>query len=164
MQSANVNDIIEQLGLEPLGREGGLFASTYVSTQLTSDGQCAGTGIFYLLRGEAFSHLHCLTGDELYHFYLGDPVEMLNLDPDGSGRIITLGSDILAGQKVQHLVPAGTWQGSRLAPGGSWALLGTTMCPGYSDDGYAHGDTDELVRRYPDFADAIRRLTGRPLH
>ena len=67
----------------------------------------------------------------MYHFYLGDPVELLLLflgrnQPAGySGHMIWL-----AGQQVQFVVPAGAWQGSRLMPGGSFALLGTTMAPG----------------------------------
>lgn len=164
MQDDILEALIERLGLVPLGREGGLYASTYASETLTADGQRAGTGIFYLLRGDAFSHLHRLAGDELYHFYLGDPVEMLELFADGSGRKTTLGPAVLDGQEVQHLVPAGTWQGSRLADGSSWALLGTTMCPGYSEECYTHGDAAELAARYPAYAADIARLTGAPLH
>ncbi len=164
MNDETLASIIERLGLVPLGREGGLHVNTYVSEQRTADGEIAGTCIFYLLRGNAFSHLHRLTGDEIYHFYLGDPVEMLELFEDGTSRTTILGPDILNGQEVQHLVRAGTWQGSRLAEGGSWALLGTTMCPGYSDESYTHGNAAELTARYPSRAQEIALLTGNPQH
>lgn len=164
MNNETLEAIIKRLGLVPLGREGGLHANTYVSDQRTADGEVAGTCIFYLLRGDAFSHLHRLTGDEIYHFYLGDPVEMLELLEDGTSRTTILGPDILRNQEVQHLVRAGTWQGSHLAEGGSWALLGTTMCPGYSDSSYTHGDAAELIAQYPDRAREIALLTGTVVH
>ncbi|MDO4333868.1 MAG: cupin domain-containing protein [Eubacteriales bacterium] len=151
--------IIDALGLEPLPVEGGMVLQTYKSS-LTIDGQSAGTTIYYLLSDSDFSHLHCLTGDEIYHFYLGDPVEMLELLPDGTTKITILGPDILNGQCVQHLVPAGNWQGSHLLPGGQFALLGTTMCPGYSDDGYTHGNAKDLTGRYPEAEKLIYQLTG----
>src|SRR5207245_2095434 len=91
----------------------------------------AGTAIYYLLTPDTFSALHRLPTDEVYHFYLGDPVEMLQLWPDGSGRVGTLGQDVRAGQLLQVIVPRGVWQGSRLRPGGAFALLGTTMAPGF---------------------------------
>ena len=77
-------EIIEALGLVPLPKEGGLVLETYRSTALTREGEAAGTAIFYMLRGSSFSHLHRLKGDEMYHFYLGDPVELTELLPDGS--------------------------------------------------------------------------------
>ena len=132
---------------------------TYISDRQIGE-EPGGTAIYYLLTGEAFSHLHRLTGDEMYHFYLGDPVELTELLADGTVRTTLLGQDILAGQSVQHLVPAGNWQGSRLAEGGSWALMGTTMCPGYTDECYEHGDAKVLKSQYPEAEGIIARLTG----
>ena len=152
----DVQRIIEKLRLEPLQQEGGLFAQTYVSDDSDASGAPAATAIYYLLEGESFSHMHRLTGDEVYHFYLGDPVELLELLPNGESRLVTLGPDILNGQEVQHVVRAGSWQGSRLADGGSWALLGTTMHPGYSDEGYEHGCASQLISEYPEREREIR--------
>ncbi len=152
-------ELIASLGLEPLPGEGGMSAQTYLS-HFQIDGKAAGTAIYYLLTGEAFSHLHRLTGDEMYHFYLGSPVELTELLPDGTSRTTVLGQDVARGQRVQHLVPAGVWQGSRLLPGGDFALLGTTMWPGYTPECYEHGDAGVLTARYPQAAEAIARLTG----
>ena len=152
-------ELIAALGLEPLPGEGGMSAQTYLS-RYEIDGKAAGTAIYYLLTGEAFSHLHRLTGDEMYHFYLGSPVELTELLPDGAVRTTVLGQDVAGGQCVQHLVPAGVWQGSRLLSGGDWALLGTTMWPGYTPECYEHGDADALTAQYPQAAEAIARLTG----
>ena len=151
-------EIIAQLELVPLEREGGMFAQTYASADSAPDGGPAATAIYYLLADDAYSHLHRLTGDEIYHFYLGDPVELLELAPDGTSSVTTLGPDILHGQEVQHLVRAGVWQGSRLANGGAWALLGTTMHPGYSDARYEHGNASDLIALYPERAEEISAL------
>jgi hypothetical protein len=95
----------------------------------------------------------------VYHFYLGDPVELLLLFPDGAGRRVVLGPDILHGQQVQFVAPRGVWQGSRLLPGGRFALLGTTMAPGFDPTDYEGGRRHELLARYPDHAALIRALT-----
>jgi uncharacterized protein len=119
----------------------------------------AGTAIYYLLTPDTFSALHRLPGDEVFHFYLGDPVEMLQLDPAGQGRLLTLGNDVLGGQSVQMVVPAGVWQGSQLKAGGAFALLGTTMAPGFDFTDYEAGDRAALTAHYPAFAEWIARLT-----
>ena len=120
------------------------------------------TAILYLLSADdpdSFSALHRLPTDEVYHFYLGDPVELLLLRQDGESEIVTLGHDILNGQHVQFAVPAGAWQGARVVPGGEFALMGTTMAPGFTDTDYVPGDRDTLLERFPDRAELISLLT-----
>jgi uncharacterized protein len=162
-------ELIRLLRLEPLPREGGWYRETHRSAlQLPAavlgphylSPRSAGTAIYYLLTPETASALHRLPTDEVFHFYLGDPVEMLQLGPlprDG-GRIITLGPDILAGQHVQTVVPAGVWQGSLLREGGSFALLGTTMAPGFDFADYEAGERSVLAAAFPEFAERIGRL------
>jgi predicted cupin superfamily sugar epimerase len=89
----------------------------------------------------------------------GDPVELTELLPDGTFRRTVLGQDLGAGQEVQHMVEPGTWQGSRLAPGGRFALMGTTMCPGFTPDCYEQGDRETLLAAYPGAAEEIMQLT-----
>ncbi len=121
--------------------------------------RCASTAIYYLLTPGTFSEMHRLPTDEVFHFYLGDAVEMLQLQPDGRGEMIRLGSDLAAGEWPQVLAPGGTWQGSRLVPGGKWALLGTTVAPGFEFADYTSGRRGELIAAYPDFAELIAALT-----
>jgi predicted cupin superfamily sugar epimerase len=160
--------LIAALDLRPLPREGGYYRETYRSADVLpaaplpagySGGRSMATAIYYLLTPETFSALHRLPADEVFHFYLGDPLEMLQLPPGGPGRVITLGTDLGAGQQPQLIVPRGVWQGSRLVPGGAFALLGTTMAPGFDFADYQAGDRASLRRDYPDFADLIERLT-----
>lgn len=160
--------LIAALGLKPLPVEGGYYRETYraglrlpaslLPAPYPSDRDAA-TAIYYLLTPTTFSALHRLPTDEVFHFYLGDPVEMLQLLPDGSGRVVTLGLDVLGGQFVQALVPRGVWQGSALKSGGAFALLGTTMAPGFDFADYEGGNRETLLAQYPAFAERIRRLT-----
>ncbi len=103
--------------------------------------------------------MHRLRSDEIFHFYAGGAVEMLQLLPDGTGRTVVIGNDIRAGQRPQVVVEGGIWQGARLVPGGSWALLGCTVAPGFEYEDYDSASRDELTAKWPEFADRIATLT-----
>ena len=103
--------------------------------------------------------MHVLDSDEIFHFYLGDPVEMLQLYPDGRSAIVVLGQELLAGQQVQVLVPAGVWQGTRLLGESKFALLGCTVVPGFDYADYRNASYDELAAKWPDQEERIRALT-----
>lgn len=161
------DDLIQLLKLKPLPLEGGYFRETYRSSDVLLAGtlprrytqaKSAGTAIYYLLTPDTFSALHRLPTDEIYHFYLGDPVELLQLGPQG-GQVVTLGSDLQAGQQPQLMVPRGVWQGSSLLPGSRFALMGTTVAPGFDFSDFEAGERKVLVEQYPVFRDRIRRLT-----
>ena len=165
---ATADELIRLLQLKPHPREGGFFRETYRAAETTAaaalperygGGRSHGTAIYYLLTPATFSALHRLASDEVFHFYAGDPVRMLQLLPDGHGRAIVLGPDVTRGQQPQVLVPRGVWQGSVLEPGGAYALLGCTVAPGFDYEDYESGRRDELLAAYPEFADLIRRLS-----
>lgn len=151
--------IIKTLGLVPLKEEGGMMLRTYESEERAGTSPAA-TAIYYLLSGNAFSHLHRLSADEIYHFYLGDPVDLYYIDSIGSVTHIVLGQNLLSGQVPQAVVPKGTWQGSRLAEGGTAALLGTTMSPGFTQESYEHANAEEILLQFPELEDVVRLLTG----
>jgi uncharacterized protein len=166
----NAREIIEALGLQPHPIEGGFFRETYRSGgvipaaslpggyQSRAD-RSYGTAIYYLLTADTFSEMHRLPTEEVFHFYLGSPMRMLQLFPDGNGREIIIGPDVFAGQQPQVVVPPGVWQGSRLEPGGEFVLLGATMAPGFDYADYEQGRRSELMAQYPEYAEAIRQLT-----
>ncbi len=162
------DELKKLLILEAHPCEGGWFAETWRSEEAIPKSalperypaaRSAGTAIYYLLEPHTFSELHRLASDEIFHFYLGDPVEMLQLWPDGSVRTEILGHDLSAGMRVQLTVPKYVWQGSRLLPGGSFALLGCTVGPGFDYADYESGKRIELIREYPDAEEMIRVLT-----
>lgn len=153
-----VAELVERHGLAPLPVEGGFFRRTWAGPP-AADGRPAGSAIVALFTaGGGFSAMHRLPIDEVWHFYLGDPLEVLLLDPDGGARVAVLGHDVAAGQSAQLVVPAGTWMGAQVAPGGRWAFCGTTMAPGFVPADYEGGDADELAARYPGVAGRIRAL------
>ncbi len=162
-----VDDVVRILKLQPHPVEGGFFRETYRSTgKLDFPGypslRSIGTAIYYLLSPGSVSEMHVLPGDEGFHFYLGDPVEMLQLHPDGSTATLVLGGDLLAGQVPQAVVPAGVWQGSRPLQGPhGFSLLGATMAPGFDYVDYTGGTRAELTAKWPAAAEAIARLTPR---
>lgn len=150
------------LRLEPHPMEGGSFRQTWRSGlqfDAPQGRRSAGTAIYYLLETGTFSEMHVLPSDEVFHFYLGDPVEMLQLWPSGESRVVRLGQDLPAGERVQVLVPGGVWQGTRLVGDGNVALLGCTVTPGFDYADYSSGSYAELAEKWPDQAKMIRALT-----
>lgn len=157
--STEAERLIAALHLEPLPQEGGYFRATWRGE--------GGSAILFLITPDAFSALHRIAQDELWHFYSGDPVEHVQIDARGTVRATRLGADALAGDVPQLLVPRGTWQGARLAPHGEgatrpargFALLGCSLVPAWDERGFELGERTELCRAFPAAADMIRALT-----
>lgn len=145
------DDLVAHYRLEPIPREGGLFRQTWAGPE-RADGRPHGTAIVALLTAEDYSALHRLPSDEIWHHYLGDPLDLLLLAPDGTAATAVLGPDIRGGQHLQLTVPAGTWMGARTR--GAWTFFGCTMAPGFTYEDYEHGDAADLTARYP--AEAAR--------
>lgn len=162
MNKELINEIIEKLELEPLPVEGGMFKSTYHSEEKTGEKDMC-NAIYYMLIDNAFSHLHKLPNDEIYHYYMGDPLEMLELCPDGTANRRVLGPDISKGQVPQIVMHKGCFQGSRRLPGGEngFSLVGCTNSPGYTDEGYEHlNDVQWAIETYPEYVELIGALTN----
>jgi predicted cupin superfamily sugar epimerase len=156
------NEIKSLLNLEPHPVEGGFYRRTYTSAHavgMPRGDRPMSTAIYYLLEPGTFSEMHVLASDEIFHFYLGDPVEMLQLLPDGRSALFTLGQNLSAGQHVQLVVPAGVWQGTRLIGDGKVALLGCTVTPGFDFADYRSASYAELAEKWPDRAERIKALT-----
>ena len=161
-------DVIRLLNLQPHPIEGGHFRETHRS-DLTLPGdalpahraeRAASTAIFYLLVHGAVSEMHQLPGEEVFHFYMGDPLETLLLQPDGRGEVRQLGPDLANGQVPQFTIPGDVWQGSTPADGPhGYTLIGATMAPAFDYVDYRRGMRDPLTAKWPAFADRIIRLT-----
>ena len=161
---ATTAELKQMLGLEPHSVEGGYFRRTYTSAatvHLPRGTRAQSTAISYLLEQGTVSEMHVLDSDEIFHFYLGDPVEMLQLHPSGGSAVLTLGQDLSKGQHVQLVVPAGVWQGTRLIGNGKMALLGCTVTPGFDFADYRSATADELIAKWPQEAVRIKALTRR---
>ncbi len=163
--------LIRLLGLKPLPVEGGYFVETWRSPETMAAGalparygadRSFGTAIYYLLTEQTRSLMHRVKSDEVFHFYRGDPVELLLLHPGGRGERVVLGTDLAAGQRPQVVVPHGVWQGARLVPGGGCALLGTTVSPGFEYADFELGQAEALAAGWPQEAELVRLLAPLP--
>ncbi len=156
-RDGDVEELIAALALRA-HPEGGFFAETYRNARHTGD-RSLSTAIYFLLTAENPSRMHRVASDEIWHFYRGDSLEMLQLHPDGSSAVLEIGPDVVKGQRPQVLVRAGVWQGVRVAAGGRYALLGATVTPGFDFADFEMGDRDELAARYPARVTLIGALT-----
>jgi predicted cupin superfamily sugar epimerase len=161
MDRPTAAQLTELWGLSTMPTENVAFVQTYVDAKIGPDGKPLCTAIIAMVTDDpgTFSDLHTLPTDELWHFYLGDPVELLLLYPDGHDELVLLGQDVLAGQVVQTVVPAGVCMGARLRPGGEYGVFGCSMAPGFVLSDFQAARAEDLIARWPHRAHLIRALT-----
>jgi uncharacterized protein len=175
IQKPSAEDLIAHFKLEPLPVEGVLFTQVYRSAELIDaaarPARYRGEKPFgtvalalFIAGGKSISALHRLQTDEVWHFYLGDPLELLLLHPDGASEHVLLGNDVLAGQHIVHVVPRGTWMGAHVHRDGAYALVGNTMAPGFTSSDFEGGLRDALIAQYPAERDGIIALTHDGAH
>jgi predicted cupin superfamily sugar epimerase len=131
----DLETVIRKLDLRPLDPEGGYFARTFLSSheqEFWMGRRSVVSSIYYLVTPETYSMLHRLQSDEIYHFYLGDPLELHEVDTVNRHRSFILGQDLVRGQRPQAVIPAGSWQASRsVGATFGFSLVGTTVAPGF---------------------------------
>lgn len=159
-------EIIRKLNLQPLPGEGGYYRETWRSKHTVpatglpagyNTDHTLGTCIYYLITPDSFSAMHKLPGPEIWHFYLGDPAEQIQISPGEEIKQMVFGQNIGENQQLQVIVPANTWQATRLVPGGKFALFGTTMSPGFEFSDYMPGNREELLRKFPGHKTTIQK-------
>jgi predicted cupin superfamily sugar epimerase len=171
-EMTSADDVIRVLDLKPLPDEGGYYRETYRSAKINAPGQIFGfnspeprvisTAIYFLVRPESFSALHRIKSDEVFHFYAGDSVEMIQIDESGNIAHVTIGSDIFNGETPQVVVRKGTWQALRLKSGGAWALMGTTVSPGFEFSDFELGEREKMIKMFPQLSDDIIKFSREP--
>lgn len=119
----------------------------------------AGSALYFLVTSEAHIVMHRIRSDQQYHHYLGDPLEVLMLYPDGSGAVATVGTDLASGMRPMLFIPANTFHMSRM-PGGGFALLGSTEWPGVDPPDVETGDREKLLSAFPEMREEILSFMG----
>ena len=160
-------EIIELLGLEA-NATCGFVRVTYTSKMAVSpdglpapfaDGRPLGSGLYFLVTPHAPVRPHRIHNEQLYHYYLGDPLEVFLLHSDGPAERVIVGPDIADGQRVQLLIPGGTFHTARLLGDGEWFLGGSTEWPGVvPTEDVEIGDVDKLAEEHPEVAGEIRSI------
>ena len=149
--------LIQTFGLKE-HPEGGYFAESYRSPE-TYDGQALptrykgnrhfSTAIFFLLPQGTVSRIHRIASDEIWHFYMGGPLEILQIGPVEQLERVILGQDIELGHKLQHIVPFGSWFGARPLKGSAYSFVGCTVAPGFDFADFELADPAELRANFP---------------
>ena len=127
-------DIIRLLGLQP-HPEGGHYRETFrdLRSADAESGRAASTAIYFLLRAGEVSRWHRVDAAEVWHWYAGAPL-MLGIAEGAEKREMRLGTDLLAGERPQAVVPARAWQQAQSL--GAWTLVGCTVAPGFEFAGF----------------------------
>lgn len=148
--------------------EGGWFRETYRSEATVhqnalpdgfSGNRRLSTAIYFLIEENNFSAFHRIKSDEVWHFYLGDALNVHIIWPTGLLETIRLGSQMQAGERLQYMVPANVWFASEPAEGSTYSLVGCTVSPGFDFEDFEMAQRDELIHQFPQHQDIIKRLT-----
>lgn len=123
-----------------------------------ADGRPLGSALYFLVTPDAPVRLHRIRNEQLYHYYLGDPLELFLLHADGSHERVVVGPDLRAGQRVQLLIPGNTFHTARLLGRGKWFLGASTEWPGVVPADVEIGKFDELAAKYPAVAGELRAI------
>lgn len=160
-------EIVEHFGLKP-HPEGGFYAEIWRSQGLIAAAalppEFAGsrpycTLILYLLGRGDKSALHRLRQEEVWHFHLGGPLELVHISPHGQPAAVRLGQNFRTGDLPHCVVPAGHWFGARPAPESPYCLVGCTVAPGFEFADFTMAAGPELAARFPRLAGLIREFT-----
>ena len=163
-QDMSYEDVRKLLNLEP-NATCGYVRVTFMSPQRIAPGglpapfaagRPMGSALYFMLTPDEPVKLHRIRNDQFYHYYLGDPIEVLMLLTDGSTQHRVLGPDLRAGQKVQLFIPGNTFHTARVAGSRRWFLGGSTEWPGVEPADVELGKMDELAAKYPSVAQQIR--------
>lgn len=161
-------EVIDLLALEPNATCGFVRISYTSKLSFGADALPApfarsgpmGSALYFLVTPHAPVRLHRIRNDQLYHYYLGDPLELFLLHGDGSTERMVVGPDLRAGQRVQLLIPGDTFHTARLLGSGRWFLGASTEWPGVTPQDVEIGDVAKLAKRYPDVAPEIRAIAA----
>jgi len=163
-QELTYEDVRKLLDLEP-NATCGYVRLTFVSKERIApgglpapfaDGRPMGSALFFMLTPDEPVKLHRIRNDQFYHYYLGDPIEVLLMLADGSTQQHMVGPDLRAGHMVQLFIPGGTFHTARVTGPRRWFLGGSTEWPGVEPQDVELGKADELAARYPSVAEQIR--------
>ena len=160
------DEIRALLKLEP-NATCGFVQLTYVSTQSIAagglpppfaDARPMGSALYFMVTPTAPVRLHRNRNDQLYHYYLGDPLEVFLLRNDGASERIIVGPDLRGGERIQLFIPGNTFHTARVMGRRRWFLGASTEWPGVVPADVEIGDVDELAAKYPRVAADLRAI------
>jgi predicted cupin superfamily sugar epimerase len=163
----NVNQIIKELELLP-HPEGGYYKETYRSEvsikkddlpHSFSGARSLSTTIYFLIESGNFSAFHKIKSDEIWHFYAGDALEVIEMDETGKVKLTAVGSKMNEAEVFQYVVKANTWFGSRVKASGKFSLVGCTVSPGFDFLDFEMAKREDLLEKFPQHKRIIEEMT-----
>lgn len=165
MTSLSATEIIEYFGLQP-HPEGGYFAETYRSEKKLNNLPQEFTGprsyltsIYFLLKDKDKSHFHRLKSDEIWYFHKGTALKFYLISPEGILSETILGPDILAGEVMQVVAPAGYYMAACVVKENSYSFISCAVAPGFDFADFEMGDKKNMIREFPDHVSIIEQFT-----
>ncbi|XP_038878514.1 uncharacterized protein LOC120070727 [Benincasa hispida] len=188
---ATASEIVAKLNLKP-HPEGGFYAETFrdSSVHLSKShlppeykvDREVSTCIYFLVPSGCVSALHRIPCAETWHFYLGEPLTVLELnEKDGRVKLTCLGSDLIGDNQLpQYTVPPNVWFGAfptkdfnisadgtvtKAAPRDSenhYSLVGCSCAPAFQFEDFELAKRSDLASRFPNSEALISLLTPEP--
>jgi predicted cupin superfamily sugar epimerase len=162
------DDIRKLLALTP-NATCGFVIQTYLSNLAIApgglpapfaDGRPLASALYFMVTPVAPVRLHRIRNDQLYHYYLGDPIELFLLHDDGRTERVVVGPDLRAGERVQQLIPGNTFHTARVIGRRNWFLGASTAWPGVTPADVEIGNVDALAKKFPTVADDLRAIAA----
>lgn len=154
-------NIIDKLEMLP-HPEGGFYKETYRSSESvdTEMGERSlSTGIYFLLPKGHVSHFHRIKSDEMWHFYSGDPLTIVEIDEQGKLITTTLGPNLDKGEIPQYVVKANRWFGSFPSDKSEFCFVGCTVSFGFDFTDFELANKENLQKQFPELSIMIEKLT-----
>jgi predicted cupin superfamily sugar epimerase len=169
----SADEVLSLLNLEP-NATCGFVRVTFLSSRTIARGGLAepfaegrplGSALYFMVTPSAPVRLHRIRNDQLYHYYLGDPLEVFLLHADGTTERQIVGPDLRNGHHVQLLIPGNTFHTARLIGNRRWFLGASTEWPGVVPaEDVEIGNLDEIAARYPSVASDLRAIAASVQH
>jgi predicted cupin superfamily sugar epimerase len=159
--------LVQSLDLKP-HPEGGYYKETYRSPgaiprealpEHFPGERSHATAIYFLVPAQGRSLLHRIKSDEVWHFYKGRPLTIVELTEAGGVETTRLGTAFERGEVPQHVVKAGRWFGAFNDDPEGYAFVGCTVSPGFDFEDFELARRDELLARWPAARPLIEKLT-----
>ncbi len=125
-----------------------------------ADGRPLGSALYFMVTPTAPVRLHRIRNDQLYHYYLGDPIELFLLHAGGKSERIVVGPDLRDGQRLQQFIPGNTFHTARIIGNQRCFLGASTEWPGVIPADVEIGNLDELAGNYPAVAEELRAIAA----
>lgn len=142
-----------------LFEDAGLIPGSVLPNEFQGKDRPYWNGIYYLLTANDRSIFHKIRMTELWNFYLGGPLDIFQISPEGDFQQITLGKDVFNAQKFTHVFPKGYWIGAKPGKGTDFSFVSCITAPGFYFDDWEKASKESLLKLCPQASKTIKLLT-----